>query len=629
MNVRTHRASAIALVMVPAAVFVAVASSARDARAATINVNTFNMTIDNDKLCSLPEAINAVNNQKAGDGCPAGNGSARGGTPDVITLQATTANVYNASPSTPPMVIRRSVTIQGAGSNPLDGPLSLIYATALPATNQALFEVNDTTGTITVNFTNLALGGTVQPGQGANTTANGAGILGISNQHGSDPLGGAAGASTINVTGLVITGFQASGLSIDGYNLNVSKSDIEYNQNSQNGGGILYTDTNAYGTILETSTLGPNLVISQSTVANNTAPVGGGVEYDGFGTSSINNSTISDNIATGFDGDGFAGGSGGLDLVGAAGTFAINSSTIAFNSGGGVAIVGGGDDGAEVPSTMNATIVADNYDASNFTPDDVDSDSSLKVSHSMIQTVGSATFVDEGNNFNGQDPGFGSLEFFIQPQAFGGAYPLPVLALSAGSPAIDKLTSLNGVTVDERGFLRPVNGKFDIGAFEFDPNTQAEELQLLAISNATATVVSGNTNCPGCSNGQGLLLTSTSKTATNSFAEYYDLTTPAGADGFYDIIVNYATGPKEGTVQFQLAMVDSACNFVKYENIGGPLNLNAKTDGFLAKGGFDYKVSIDLDSDCNYSYRFNLLSDDTTNNEVLVDYINLKFVKGD
>jgi hypothetical protein len=396
--------------------------------------------------------------------------------------------------------------------------------------------------------------------------------------------------------------------------LSVTQSDIEYNSTPNEGGGILYTDNAFYGT---------DLTITQSTVAYNTATVGGGIEYDGYGNSSVSNSTITYNSASNY---------AGVDLFSDGGSFAINSCTIAFNNcsntygTAGVEAVDNSE-GAGVSYTMNATIVADNYD-SDFTLSDLFSEGILEESNSMIKTFVAGTVVDEGNNFNGEDPGFGSVEANNAPTAYGGVYPLPVLMLSKGSPAIDRLTSLNGLTVDERGFFRPVNGKYDLGAFEYDPNTQGETLQVMATSNASASIVSGS-NCPGCSNGEGLLLKSTSTSGTNSYAEYYELTSPANSDGFYDIVVNYATGPTEGTVQLQMSTNDSSCNFNGYQNVGGPLNLNATKDGFLKSGGYDYKVSLDLDSDCNYYFRFNLLSKSTAPNGVLVDYINLVFVKGD
>ena len=62
----------------------------------------------------------------------------------------------------------------------------------------------------------------------------------------------------------------ASGFAVDGINLNVQQSDIEFNSASSTfpyGGGILYTDNGYSGT---------HLVITQSTLGNNFA-IGGSV----------------------------------------------------------------------------------------------------------------------------------------------------------------------------------------------------------------------------------------------------------------------------------------------------------------------------------------------------------------
>ena len=105
MNRRAKRASAIALTG-PSAALLIIGLWPREARAATLNVNTFEMTIKNDNLCSLPEAILSVNSKSGEDGCTkaAGDGT------DVIQLQAATAtNEYVAVPATSPMIIRRGV----------------------------------------------------------------------------------------------------------------------------------------------------------------------------------------------------------------------------------------------------------------------------------------------------------------------------------------------------------------------------------------------------------------------------------------------------------------------------------------------------------------------------------------
>jgi len=596
---RGHGLLAPAFVFGAPAAFIAATLSTGEARAATINVNTFQMTIAKDGFCSLPEAIVAVNTAKAENECAAGKGD---GT-DVIQLQATTQSVYAALPATSPLTITKGVTIQGPAPSPVFGPMTVVNANSL-TTQGALFKVDDSSGKIKVQLKNLNLSG--------NSPV--AAVLGVGHGHG----------STITLSGLIVQNFGASGFSVDGVNLIVQQSDIEFNSASSTfpyGGGILYTDNGLSGT---------NLVITQSTLANNSAfggtagGYGGGLEYLGTGgASSITNSTVSYNQVDGYT-------SGGLDLQAGGGSFAINACTISYNTcvgvGCGVFAEDDGDDGQGVVYTINATIMADDSDGfPNYNLADYSGgNGNPKETNSMIMATDGSPIVDGGNNYNGQDPGFGTPVFIQELASGGGVYPLSIQALSAGSPAIDKITTLN-LTSDERGFQRPVNGRSDIGAFEYDPNTQAEELQIISTSTnpkGTVAIVSNTTY----SNGKAAELESTG-TGTNSYVVYYGV--PCDADGFYNYLVNYATGPNEGKVQLQ---VSTDPTFKTFTNVGGNLDLYAKTPGFYQKGGYLANAStLDRDCDDNLYFRFFVTGHNASSSgyNVYVDYINPVFVNGD
>jgi hypothetical protein len=124
---------------------------------------------------------------------------------------------------------------------------------------------------------------------------------------------------------------------------------------------------------------------------------------------------------------------------------------------------------------------------------------------------------------------------------------MPAVVLPASSPAIDFLGSLN-LTTDQRGFPRSVNtghsNTVDIGAFEYDPNTQAETLAN-AGSSASVAVVSGT----GYSNGKGLELKATK---VNDYVLLLNPTiTAQSGSGTYALSGRFATGPGEGQVQLQ------------------------------------------------------------------------------
>lgn len=583
-------------------VCVALNLSTGDAQATTINVNTFAWNLQKDGKCSFPEAVDSVNNQKQNYDCPAGNGKS-----DTIQLQAhTTVDNSTVYVATSGVGLFRNVSILGAGSSPQNGPLSYINGTGLQDSDGALIYVSDNGGKLTVTIQNVFLIG---------PAAQVSGIYAV----------GAGKGSTVNVLGTSVLGFGWSGIAADGINLNVQNALLTANSSPDYGGGIQFTNYNGH--------VG-NLTISQSTLYDNAAALaGGGLYYNGQGTSSLTNSTIAYNCLTQgsceFLFGNVSGQGGGIALYPYPGSFAINGCTIGGNSCGARGCAGGGIDALSNGGTasINASIIANNVDDPvDQQQDDWNSDNNAWVteSNSIIQaSIWGVTVVDGGNNMNGA-AALGPYQPSNQIFALGGVYPLQILMPPANSPAIDYLGSLSPAA-DERGFLRGVsvkgNGKpFDIGAVEFDPNTQAETMGIISKS-APVVLVSGSSY----SNGKGAELQAA---AIGDNVVYFDPTITAA--GNYQHTVRFATGQNEGIVQLEWSSNEPglpACfqPGASVVAIGVPTNLYAKTAGFTT---VQFPGTNSEDNDVTNCLRFRVTGKDrnSTGYAVYIDFINSSIV---
>jgi hypothetical protein len=176
---------------------------------------------------------------------------------------------------------------------------------------------------------------------------------------------------------------------------------------------------------------------------------GGGV-YNHQGQMTIIDTTITENVATGPNGEG-----GGLWNDG---TLVIRHSTIAQNATHGAEAEGGGiyHEGLALAEMTN-TIVADNV--ADWAGPDVHGSLSSSSYNLISDTSGGSTPWDATDLLN-IDPLLGSL------QDNGG--PTRTMALLAGSPAIDAGGNTGAPPWDQRsvGFTRIVGGTVDIGAYE-------------------------------------------------------------------------------------------------------------------------------------------------------------------
>ncbi len=216
------------------------------------------------------------------------------------------------------------------------------------------------------------------------------------------------------------------------------------------------------------------LTVADCTISGNSAPGGSGEFGDGgggifnLGTLAVNNCTISGNSAPGGSGGG----------IWSAGTLTVTDSTLSNNSasvsGGGIYIdggtgkitnstlsgnsagIGGGIIAYRGTLTLANTIVAMNTAQ---TGADVDGTVSSKGYNLIGDSSGGSGFV--ATDLLNLNPLLGTL------QNNGG--PTETMALLAGSPAIATGSVAlipPGITTDQRGSARVVNGTLDIGAFE-------------------------------------------------------------------------------------------------------------------------------------------------------------------
>jgi CSLREA domain-containing protein len=440
-------------------IFAVWAGGAAPAAAATITVTTTADENNSDGDCSLREAIRAANGDFAVDACPAGNGA------DTIILPAGT---YVFDPAlgatgenlaqTGDLDILEDLTIAGAGR-----ATTIIDADG----HDRVFDV----------LTNavVALSGLTVSG-GDPHGAHGGGIQVIS---------GALTLTNVRVTGNTTGGtttFNGGGVftTADNSTLAINLSRIDNNSSVNLGGGI-YTDD-----------LSP-LSLVGSRVHDNTAPSGGGIANRDPAT--ILNSEISGNTSTlsssggggisssdtltivnsTISGNSAAASGGGLTVgVGsAAGLFNVtitgniaNSDSDFTGDGGGIRIASG-------TVALQNTIIAGNLD--NSSSGSIHPDCSGvydSLDYNLIgDTAGCTLNGQTTHNLTGVDPLLGVLK------DNGG--PTLTHHLQPGSPAIDAGDSSgcedaegNDLTIDQRGFVRPVNGDgsadvvCDIGAFE-------------------------------------------------------------------------------------------------------------------------------------------------------------------
>ncbi len=280
----------------------------------------------------------------------------------------------------------------------------------------------------------------------------------------------------VTISGLTITGGvgqNGAGIANEG-TLTLNDCTVSGNSAIGSGGGGIENGT--FGTMTITdSTISDNsavlangggitnegtMTITDSTISGNAALLANGGGIDNTGTLTIVNSTISGNSAT-------ASGSGGgiyntSSLTMADDTVAVNSADV----------FGGGIDNEAFSGgylSLSNTIVADNISTDDPRTDDLIDDTDLDNSHleGRNNLIGSGDLGALQGTLVDVDPDLGPL------QNNGG--PTQTMALLPGSPAInagDTASVPDDIRTDQRGngYRRIVDGRVDIGAFEFQDN---------------------------------------------------------------------------------------------------------------------------------------------------------------
>jgi hypothetical protein len=389
--------------------------------AAWLYVETTSMAFSNDSLCSLPEAIHAVNNLTAVDDCGAGDEMN-----DTIVLD----NAVYVVPST--LTIARSVRIVGWGVG-----FSTVRAN-LGSGSELFLVVPGPNQETRVEFEDMTI-----DRAGTQGSPNVTGIYAVS----SNP----AATLYLMLARTRVAGHTWAGVYGDGAEIHISDSTIEGNHSPWAGGGVA---ANNFGDPNNGGTRG-TLWIEHSTINDNTTSSGGGgVYFSGRGTSKLLNSTVSNNHAS------LSG--GGLWLNSESEYFITEFSTITKNGGG---QTGGGVYHTGFGNYCFNSIIA--YNVAHSIGQDWDGDATFMQNTLVGDSFGLNILNDLGGNLLDADP---LLDYTLQNL---GGYT-KVHALLPGSPAIDHIEG--GDPIDQRHWARGIDGngigqatEVDIGAFEYYP----------------------------------------------------------------------------------------------------------------------------------------------------------------
>lgn len=490
---RRKVAGRIGLTLSGAALMVALAQTAnREVRANTILVADGEVTIANNDVCSLIEAINNANDTNNGlvhDDCAAGNPNGA----DTVTLPAggnfalteSYTDYFDSGTGLP--VISSEVTIDGNGST---------IARQAPNNRRFRHFAVNPDGHLQLNEATLSGGNIVRDYASGGAIAS-IGEITITNStlNGNQSYSGGAIYSTYGVVTIedsTISGNFASGkgggLYIYHSRVSINGADIGDNLSEYDGGGGLYQyrgvlyvtnstinnneagegDYGQYGGGI--GMYGTEAIISSSTISNNTAYYGGGGLSAYAGTLLVVNSTISGNTV---DGQIEYASGGGLSLRTI--TTSVVNSTVTGNSG---VQIGGGLYGSEVTLTLARSLISGNEatDGRELYVDDYNTTVTAN-SHNIFGFGGSGGTAGFAPGATDMVPA-AALAAILEPALAANDGQTQTHALPPDSPAIDAAPNAACTApptggVDQRGQLRNSNGEggasaneCDIGAYE-------------------------------------------------------------------------------------------------------------------------------------------------------------------
>jgi predicted outer membrane repeat protein len=458
-------------------------SFARPTQAANIAVNSAD-AVSEVGVCTIIDAVTAVNSQAAVNGCAAGDGDN-----DTIDLTGfttpTTISLTQAVPTTGfALILSNSVNIVGG----LNGKTPLVTIQRSTVSGTPAFGLIKNTAPLDIIGLTLSNGSSGMYSGGAilasgNLTMS---YCVVSNNSSDGAGGGIAASAQLRMDNSVVTGNKGGNA---GGGIETSASTSIYFSTISNNATLSATSSSTGGGGVFTN---GSLLMRNTSVDGNTSASGGGGIY-GPGVVNIVNSTISNNTASNGSGGGVFGASGGVS---------IDSSTVTGNHAEGD---GGGIDGGPVTLTnstitgnsatgIGAGVAADVFTSSYATitlntsqgpGGGVNFVTSAKSYGTIFQgnnngaaaddlaTAGVAALVGQYNIVGATAVAtpIGTLSCVpaLLPLADNGG-PTQTMALQAGdSCAIDHASTSPAQSTDQRGFLRPVTvgSNADIGAYEF------------------------------------------------------------------------------------------------------------------------------------------------------------------
>ncbi len=214
------------------------------------------------------------------------------------------------------------------------------------------------------------------------------------------------------------------------------------------------------GAILSATFSGETLIITNSTISDNTATNGGGIYVDNDESANISYSTLSGNSASGEGGAIYNNGDTTLLNV----TLSGNSAAI----GGAISNVGS--------ISISFTTITQNS-ASNAVNGDAVFKNSIVADNTVLFNCDGGSFSGSGANFaDDSSCGFSFVNTstpLIETPLDDNGGPTETHALTVGSPALDAATDCTNIAssavgFDQRGVTRPQGAQCDAGAFESD-----------------------------------------------------------------------------------------------------------------------------------------------------------------